>query len=123
MSNELTPRQAEILEFIRSHAKESGYPPTRAEICQAMGFRSPNAAEEHLRATLAVMPRDLFHVFGRALRRAQRADPLRHELRLVDVRVGRPDRLTLVDLVASLAGDDAGKGFRVAVGQFQADFA
>lgn len=50
MGNELTPRQTEILEFIRSHARESGYPPTRAEICQAMGFRSPNAAEEHLRA-------------------------------------------------------------------------
>jgi len=50
MGRELTPRQAEILEFIRGHAVNSGYPPTRAEICEAMGFRSPNAAEEHLRA-------------------------------------------------------------------------
>lgn len=50
MENELTPRQAEILEFIRGHTANSGYPPTRAEICRAMGFRSPNAAEEHLRA-------------------------------------------------------------------------
>lgn len=48
--DEITPRQAAVLEFIRSHARESGYPPTRAEICRAMGFRSPNAAEEHLRA-------------------------------------------------------------------------
>ena len=46
----LTPRQAEILRFIRSHAESQGFPPTRLEICQAMGFQSPNAAEEHLRA-------------------------------------------------------------------------
>ena len=46
----LTPRQTEILRFIRSHAETQGFPPTRVEICQAMGFRSPNAAEEHLRA-------------------------------------------------------------------------
>lgn len=50
MDDELTPRQTEVLEFIRAHMANSGYPPTRAEICRAMGFRSPNAAEEHLRA-------------------------------------------------------------------------
>lgn len=50
MDDELTSRQAEILEFIRIHTRSSGFPPTRAEICRAMGFRSPNAAEEHLRA-------------------------------------------------------------------------
>jgi repressor LexA len=48
--SELTPRQHQILQLIRSHIAESGYPPTRAEICMAMGFRSPNAAEAHLRA-------------------------------------------------------------------------
>ena len=47
---ELTPRQTEILELIRSHIADTGYPPTRAEICKAMGFKSPNAAEDHLRA-------------------------------------------------------------------------
>lgn len=50
MNDELTSRQAEILGFIRAYTKSAGYPPTRAEICRAMGFRSPNAAEEHLRA-------------------------------------------------------------------------
>lgn len=50
MADELTSRQAEILEFIRIQTRSSGFPPTRAEICRAMGFRSPNAAEEHLRA-------------------------------------------------------------------------
>lgn len=46
----LTPRQAQILEFIRSYQQETGYPPTRSEIAQQMGFKSPNAAEEHLKA-------------------------------------------------------------------------
>jgi len=46
----LTARQAEILELIRSHIAEQGCPPTRAEIAHDLGFRSPNAAEDHLRA-------------------------------------------------------------------------
>ncbi|MGI9274382.1 MAG: transcriptional repressor LexA [Endozoicomonas sp.] len=46
----LTRRQAEILALIKSHIEESGFPPTRAEIARTLGFRSPNAAEEHLRA-------------------------------------------------------------------------
>lgn len=46
----LTPRQAEILAFIKRCLDENGFPPTRAEIAQALGFKSPNAAEEHLKA-------------------------------------------------------------------------
>lgn len=46
----LTPRQGEILAFIKNWLDLHGYPPTRAEIAQELGFRSPNAAEEHLRA-------------------------------------------------------------------------
>jgi repressor LexA len=46
----LTPRQEQILRLIREQVDNAGLPPTRAEICRAMGFRSPNAAEEHLRA-------------------------------------------------------------------------
>ena len=50
-SNEkLTARQAEILQLIRDSVEHSGAPPTRAEIATFFGFRSPNAAEEHLRA-------------------------------------------------------------------------
>ncbi|MCK9532908.1 MAG: transcriptional repressor LexA [Gammaproteobacteria bacterium] len=47
---ELTERQQEILDLIRAHLEETGYPPTRAEIADALGFASPNAAEGHLRA-------------------------------------------------------------------------
>jgi len=46
----LTDRQQQIFEFIRHHIDESGCPPTRAEIAQAMNFKSINAAEDHLRA-------------------------------------------------------------------------
>ncbi len=49
----LTRRQNEILEFIRNTVSSEGRPPTRAEVCRAFGFRSPNAAESHLRALAA----------------------------------------------------------------------
>ena len=46
----LTDRQSEILKLIRELMEVSGYPPTRAEIAERMGFKSVNAAEQHLRA-------------------------------------------------------------------------
>ncbi|MAA55639.1 MAG: LexA repressor [Porticoccaceae bacterium] len=46
----LTARQQEILDLIKSNLDETGYPPTRAEIAQNLGFRSANAAEDHLKA-------------------------------------------------------------------------
>jgi repressor LexA len=48
--SELTPRQSEVLSFIRDFIEDTGMPPTRAEIATKLGFRSANAAEEHLRA-------------------------------------------------------------------------
>ena len=50
MTDQLTVRQRQILELIRRHVRETGYPPTRAEIAQAFGFRSVNAAVDHLKA-------------------------------------------------------------------------
>ena len=50
MAEKLTQRQAQILELIRESVASTGYPPTRAEIAAEFGFRSANAAEEHLRA-------------------------------------------------------------------------
>jgi repressor LexA len=46
----LTARQEEILNLIREAIDNTGFPPTRAEIAQELGFRSANAAEEHLQA-------------------------------------------------------------------------
>ncbi len=47
---DLTARQQQILDLIREHIDETGYPPTRAEIADQLGFKSANAAEEHLKA-------------------------------------------------------------------------
>lgn len=47
---DLTTRQAQIFDLIREKISESGMPPTRAEIAQHFGFKSANAAEEHLKA-------------------------------------------------------------------------
>ncbi len=48
--SDLTPRQEEVLNLIRKYADETGYPPTRAEIARILGFKSANAAEEHIKA-------------------------------------------------------------------------
>ncbi|MFD4838334.1 transcriptional repressor LexA [Achromobacter sp. NPDC058515] len=50
MASKLTDRQQQILDLIRQTVTRTGFPPTRAEIAQALGFRSPNAAEDHLKA-------------------------------------------------------------------------
>ena len=46
----LTARQQQILSFIKDYVDAHGYPPTRADIAREIGFKSPNAAEDHLRA-------------------------------------------------------------------------
>ncbi len=46
----LTPRQQQVLDLVRQHIDQTGYPPTRADIARDLGFRSANAAEEHLKA-------------------------------------------------------------------------
>lgn len=46
----LTARQQQVLNIIRQHIDETGFPPTRADIAKELGFKSANAAEEHLKA-------------------------------------------------------------------------
>jgi repressor LexA len=46
----LTARQQQVLAFIKEYAASNGYPPTRVDIARELGFRSPNAAEDHLKA-------------------------------------------------------------------------
>ena len=47
---ELTLQQKKVLQCIKFYIKKTGFPPTRADICRELGFKSPNAAESHLRA-------------------------------------------------------------------------
>jgi repressor LexA len=48
--DKLTARQQQVLDVIRTHIEETGYPPTRADIARELGFKSANAAEEHMKA-------------------------------------------------------------------------
>ena len=56
MTDDLTPRQRQILEFIQDAIAANGLPPTRAEIAEALGFRSANAAEEHVEGRFQIDP-------------------------------------------------------------------
>lgn len=50
LTKTLTARQQEVFDFVKLHLEQTGMPPTRAEIAKELGFRSANAAEEHLKA-------------------------------------------------------------------------
>ncbi len=58
----LTARQQEVYDFLKHHLETTGMPPTRAEISKELGFRSPNAAEEHLKALAKKASLKLFPV-------------------------------------------------------------
>jgi repressor LexA len=77
----LTERQREILELIRATIERTGAPPTRAEIANKLGFRSANAAEEHLQALARKGVIELLSGTARGIR--MKAETLRsiHETR------------------------------------------
>ena len=75
----LTPRQKEILELIQSFIDDFGMPPTRAEIAKELGFKSANAAEEHLRA---LQKKGVLELVPGASRGIQLKDSLREQLGL-----------------------------------------
>jgi repressor LexA len=88
--SDLTPRQTRVLRFIQRSLEETGMPPTRAEIAAELGFRSPNAAEEHLR-TLA--RKGVIALLPGASRGIQLRDTIREQLGLPlvgSVAAGRP---------------------------------
>jgi len=77
--SDLTPRQTQILRLIQDAIAESGMPPTRAEIARTLGFKSPNAAEEHLRA---LQRKGVIDLIPGASRGIQLKDILREQLGL-----------------------------------------
>jgi len=76
---ELTPRQKQILELIQDVIYETGMPPTRAEIARELGFKSANAAEEHLRA---LQKKGVLELVPGASRGIQLKDSLRDQMGL-----------------------------------------
>ena len=81
----LTARQQEVLALVKAHIAESGYPPTRADIARDLGFKSPNAAEEHLKA----------------LARKGAIEVIPGTSRGIRLPVSEPDGLPVVGLVAA----------------------
>ena len=75
----LTPRQSQILQMIQEFIADSGMPPTRAEIARELGFKSANAAEEHLRA---LQRKGVLELLPGASRGIQLKDSLRDQLGL-----------------------------------------
>ena len=79
---QLTPRQTQILQMIQEFIAEYGMPPTRAEISRELGFKSANAAEEHLRA---LQKKGVLELMPGASRGIQLKDSLRDQLGLPPV--------------------------------------
>ena len=77
--SQLTPRQSQILDMIQEFILETGMPPTRAEIAKELGFKSPNAAEEHLRA---LQRKGVLELLPGASRGIQLKDSLREQFGL-----------------------------------------
>jgi len=75
----LTPRQRQILEMIQDFMAETGMPPTRVEIARELGFKSANAAEEHLRA---LQKKGVLELLPGASRGIQLKDSLREQMGL-----------------------------------------
>ena len=65
---DLTPRQYEVLNLIQRIMEETGSPPTRAEIARELGFKSVNAAEDHLKALQRKGVIDLVPATSRGIR-------------------------------------------------------
>ncbi len=76
---QLTPRQSQILDMIQAFIQETGMPPTRAEIARELGFKSANAAEEHLRA---LQRKGVLELIPGASRGIQLKDSLREQMGL-----------------------------------------
>jgi len=88
--SDLTPRQTQILRLIQTRIVDNGMPPTRAEIARELGFKSANAAEEHLRA---LQRKGVIELIPGASRGIQLKDYLREQMGLPlvgRVAAGRP---------------------------------
>ena len=76
---QLTPRQSQILNMIQEFITDAGMPPTRAEIARELGFKSANAAEDHLRA---LQRKGVLELIPGTSRGIQLKDSLRDQLGL-----------------------------------------
>ncbi|CAH9067534.1 LexA repressor [Pseudoalteromonas holothuriae] len=87
----LTKRQEQVLELIKVFIKDTGMPPTRAEIADALGFKSANAAEEHLKALAKKGVIEMVPGASRGIRLVEELEPDKLGLPLIGrVAAGEP---------------------------------
>jgi repressor LexA len=87
----LTKRQAQILELVKVFIKDTGMPPTRAEIASTLGFKSANAAEEHLKALAKKGVIEMVPGASRGIRLVEEEEPEQLGLPLIgQVAAGSP---------------------------------
>ena len=87
----LTPRQQAVLDCIRRHMQSTGYPPTRAEIAKELGFKSPNAAEDHLKTLARKGAIELLNGTSRGIRLLDEAEDVPDGLPIIgQVAAGSP---------------------------------
>ncbi len=79
MAEKLTQRQQDVLNLIRQHINDTGMPPTRSEIAKALGFKSANAAEQHLRALAKKGVIKMVAGASRGLQLTDQEEPLKEE--------------------------------------------
>jgi len=89
---ELTKRQGEVLDVIKDCINKTGMPPTRVELAKILGFRSANAAEEHLKALARKGAIEILSGTSRGIRIVEE-----HKSNVVEIEQGLP----LIGMVAA----------------------
>ena len=111
---DITPQQQKVLDCIQVYINKTGFPPTRADICRELGFKSPNSAETHLRA---LEKKDFISIESGASRGISINNPeIKHE----------GNEYPIVGLVAAgsptLASENVEKVLNCPKGFFESDF-
>ncbi|MDG6897754.1 repressor LexA [Actinobacillus delphinicola] len=91
MLKKLTERQQQVYNLLKSHIDSTGMPPTRAEIAKELGFRSANAAEEHLKALARKGVIEILSGVSRGIRLIAEDEPVEEGIPLIGrVAAGEP---------------------------------
>jgi len=95
----LTKRQSDVLDMIRDFIDANGFPPTRAEIAAHLGFKSPNAAEEHLKALVKKNAIEILSGASRGIRVLQAP----HQTTPMQANNTTPDAMTGIPVIGKVA--------------------
>lgn len=103
MSIKLTARQQEVFDLIKTIIRRTGFPPTRAEIAKNLGFRSANAAEDHLKALAKKGAIILIPGTSRGIRLNPALDDSNDQLTDIDSSSSALDNLTTLPIIGRVA--------------------